>query len=68
MKFFIFLGLSLIVVVHFIYIISCIAIFIKTFKKKIAVKLELDKDKGWFYWVNIVSFSVLLSFYITYVF
>jgi hypothetical protein len=68
MKLLSFLGLSLIIIIHFIYIISCVAIYLKTFKKKIALKLELDKDKGWFYWVSIVSFSVLLSFYITFVF
>lgn len=68
MKLLSFLGLSLIIIVHFIYILANIALFINRFKPKVSVNYGLNDKFGIIMWVNIVSFSILLSFYITYVF
>jgi len=68
MKFFVFLGLSLIIIIHFIYILANIALFINLFKEKFSVRYGLKDKTGLIFWVGIVSFSILLSFYITFVF
>lgn len=68
MKLLSFLGLSIIIIIHFIYILANIALFINMFKEKLSVKYGLKDKTGLIFWVWIISFSILLSFYITYVF
>jgi hypothetical protein len=68
MKLLSFLGLSLIIIIHFIYILANIALFINRFKPKASVSYGLNDKFGIIMWVLIASFSILLSFYITYVF
>jgi hypothetical protein len=68
MKLLSFLGLSLIIIIHFIYILANVALFINRFKPKASANYGLNDKFGIIMWVWIVSFSILLSFYITYVF
>jgi hypothetical protein len=68
MKLLSFLGLSLIIIIHFIFILANVALFINRFKPKASTNYGLNDKFGIIMWVWIITFSILLSFYITYVF
>ncbi len=68
MKLLSFLGLSIIIIIHFIFILSIVELVLFLSKKKTPEKYGLTDKIETILLFFAVSFSMLLSFYITFVF
>jgi hypothetical protein len=62
------IGLSVIAMTHFLCGVSAYTLIYITVKKEQSVKLGIANYRGKAFWALLVSLSIIISFYITYVF